>query len=156
MAYIKMNENEFGGTKLNKRPQPQQQQQQMQQQMMQQQQMQQQQMPQQQMQPQQRMPTPEEMYQMQQMQQMAQPAVVQAPRILKQKSNFAANIDSKTLKYSILVVLIFVLLNSKIMWKQIQRLPFMGTVDPSIIALIVNSILAGVIFYLICFVFKLI
>ena len=34
-------------------------------------------------------------------------------------------------------------------WKQIIKLPMMGTVDPSILALIVNAILAGIIFYFI-------
>jgi hypothetical protein len=111
-----------------------------------------------QMRPQQ-MPSPEEMYQMQQQQQMMQAQAMQqqpVPRIIKPKSSFGASVDSKTLKYSVLVVLIFIILNSKIVWRQIQRLPFMGNMDPSIIALIVNSILAGVVFYLICFVFKLI
>jgi len=154
-----MNENEFGGTKISKRapspPPPQQ--------MMPQQQQMPQQMPQQmqqalpQMRPQQMMPTPEEMYQMQQQQMMqAQGQQQPVPRIVKPKSSFGASVDSKTLKYSVLVVLIFIILNSKIVWKQIQRLPFMGNMDPSIIALIVNSILAGVVFYVICFVFKLI
>jgi hypothetical protein len=105
------------------------------------------------------MPSPEEMYQMQQQQQMMQAQAMQqqpAPRIIKPKSSFGSSVDSKTLKYSVLVVLIFIILNSKIVWRQIQRLPFMGNMDPSIVALIVNSILAGVVFYLICFVFKLI
>jgi len=150
-----MNENEFGGTKISKRapsPPPQQQmpqQQQMPHQM--------QQVPPQ-MRPQQ-MPSPEEMYQMQQQQQMMQAQAMQqqpVPRIIKPKSSFGSSVDSKTLKYSVLVVLIFIILNSKIVWRQIQRLPFMGNMDPSIVALIVNSILAGVVFYLICFVFKLI
>ena len=33
--------------------------------------------------------------------------------------------------------------------KQIIKLPMMGMVEPSIIALIVNSILAGIVFYII-------
>jgi hypothetical protein len=109
------------------------------------------------------MPSPEEMYQIQMQQQMQQQQQMQPPqqipipqpRFVKQKFGTPV-IDSKTMKYSILVVLIFVILNSKIIWKQIQRLPFMGAMDPSIVALIVNSILAGIIFYVICFVFKLI
>ena len=60
--------------------------------------------------------------------------------------------DNKTnkhnVKYSFIVALIFIILNSKIIWKQITKLPFMGSVEPSIIALIVNSILAGIIYYI--------
>jgi hypothetical protein len=48
-----------------------------------------------------------------------------------------------------LVACIFVLLNSKIIWTQIIKFPFMGNVEPSIVALLVNSVLAGVIFYII-------
>jgi len=62
------------------------------------------------------------------------------------KSTFSfGDMDISTFKYSILVVVIFIVLNSKIIWKQISRLPFMGQVEPSILALIVNSILSGVI-----------
>ena len=61
--------------------------------------------------------------------------------------------DNKTnkhnVKYAFIVALIFIILNSKIIWKQISKLPFMGTVEPSIIALVVNSILAGIIYYII-------
>jgi hypothetical protein len=61
--------------------------------------------------------------------------------------------DNKTnkhnIKYAFIVALIFIILNSKIIWKQITKLPFMGTVEPSIIALVVNSILAGIIYYII-------
>jgi hypothetical protein len=76
-----------------------------------------------------------------------------APRsILKKpsynKSPFGQGMDSATIKNSILVVVIFILLNSKMVWKQIMQLPFMGSVEPSIVALIVNSIIAGMIFYL--------
>jgi hypothetical protein len=147
-----MNENEFGGTKILKKPNPNAQmmqqgpppQQQMmmqqgpppQQQMM----MQQGPMPQQMMQ--QQAPPPQQMMPQQMMQQQ-----VPMPQFGRSKSNF--NLDSKQFKLSILVMLIFIILNSKIIWKQISRLPFMGSMDPSIIALVVNSIVAGVIFYLI-------
>jgi len=128
-----------GGTKLKKNNQmdsPQQMQMQQQQQM----QMQQQQM---QMQQQQQM----QMQQEQQMQ-MKQQQMPNIPMPVIKKSNFG-NVDtsSKYFKYSLLVVLIFLILNSKIIWKQISRFPFMGQVEPSIIALVVNSILAGIIFY---------
>jgi hypothetical protein len=33
-------------------------------------------------------------------------------------------------------------------WKIISKMPMMGTVEPSILALIVNSIIAGLAFYL--------
>jgi hypothetical protein len=56
--------------------------------------------------------------------------------------------DHSKLKQTILVVVIFVLLNSKLVWSQLLKLPFMGSVEPSIIALIINSILAGLAFYL--------
>lgn len=73
------------------------------------------------------------------------------PPIFKQKSSFGVGggMGKGDIKYPILVVLIFILLNSKIVWTQIARLPFMGSVEPSLVALIVNSILAGVVFY--CF-----
>jgi hypothetical protein len=51
------------------------------------------------------------------------------------------------MKYSLIVVLVFMMLNSKIIWKQIIKLPFMGTVEPSILALVVNSLIAGIVFY---------
>ena len=55
--------------------------------------------------------------------------------------------EEDKLKYSIYVCLIFIILNSKIVWKQIIKLPLMGSIEPSIIALILNSLLAGVFFY---------
>ena len=165
-------EEEVGGTKIQRKP-PQQQQQQMPnpqqmqsqemayQQQMAQQQMMQQQMAQQQMgggHPQMRQQVPGQP-------QMIPPQVANPPKVGPEptgpdavKSNFA-KIKSKfgadssksenNLKYSLIVALIFVLLNSKFIWKQIMKLPFMGTVEPSIVALIINSILAGVIFYII-------
>ena len=64
------------------------------------------------------------------------------------KSSFGNGpLNTPVLKTSFLVSLIFVLLNSKMIWKQLIKLPMMGTVDPSILALIVNAILAGIIFY---------
>ena len=73
--------------------------------------------------------------------------------ILKRKSKFAsfdnAGGNTENMKYALVVSLIFVILNSKIIWKQIMKLPFMGSVEPSIVALLVNSILAGVVYYII-------
>jgi len=64
------------------------------------------------------------------------------------KSFFGEFIENdKAFKLSALVIFIFILLNHKIIWSQIQKLPFMGSIEPSILALIINSILAGVIFY---------
>lgn len=168
-------EEEVGGTKIQRKapqqqqmPNPQQMQsqeiayqQQMMQQQMAQQQMMQQQMAQQQMgggHPPMRQQVPGQP-------QMIPPQVANQPKVAPEptgpdavKSNFA-RIKSKfgadssksenNLKYSLIVALIFVLLNSKFIWKQIMKLPFMGTVEPSIVALIINSILAGVIFYII-------
>ena len=133
---------EAGGTKI-QRKQPQQQQQPSPQQI---QQMQQQQ-PQQQMHQQQQY-SPQQMQQIQQQQQMQQQ--MQMPQFAK-KSNFGKiDTDSKTFKYTLLVVLLFIVLNSKIIWKQLSRFPMMGQIEPSIIALFINSLLAGVIFYVIC------
>ena len=52
-------------------------------------------------------------------------------------------------KETLIVVLLFVVFNSKLIWKQLMKLPFMGSVEPSIIALIVNSLLAGIVYFLI-------
>lgn len=140
-----MNE-EVGGTKIQRKPPPPQQMQQMPSQMQMQIPPQQMQMPQQmqQMPPQMQMQMPPQ--QMQQMQQIPQ----QMPRQPMQMLNHQKfSMDDKTFKYSLLVVLIFILLNSKIFWKQLTRLPLMGQVEPSMVALLVNSVLSGVIFYVI-------
>jgi hypothetical protein len=119
-----------GGTKIQRRPQQQQQApHQMQQQV------------------------PQQMHQEQQQyypeQQQAPPREPPMGRI---KSTFGnvGNItfDVKDFKYSLLVMLIFIILNSKMIWKQIQKFPMMGAIDPSMIALLVNSIIAGVVFYI--------
>jgi hypothetical protein len=34
-------------------------------------------------------------------------------------------------------------------WKEIVKIPFMGQVEPSIIALVVNAVIAGVIYYIV-------
>jgi hypothetical protein len=151
-----MNENEFGGTKLQRRkPEqqmqgPPQQQMQMDPRQMQgppQQQMQMQGPPQQQMDPRQMQGPPP---------QHIDPRQIQGPQMQMQmdsrqmirKETFG-KIDSKSMKYAILVILIFIILNSKIIWKQIMKLPMMGSIEPSIVALIINSILAGIIFYIV-------
>ena len=152
-----MNENEFGGTKLQRRKPEQQQ---MQGPPPQQMQMDPRQMqgppPQQQMQmdprqmqgppPQQQMqgPPPQHI----DPRQIQGPQMQMDPRQMIRKETFG-KMDSKAMKYAILVILIFIILNSKIIWKQIMKLPMMGTIEPSIIALIVNSILAGIIFYIV-------
>jgi hypothetical protein len=92
--------------------------------------------------------------QQQQMQQQPQGYQINsmgAPKkgILRKSSFGGVSMDSPTIKNTILVVIIFLALNSKILWKQILQFPFMGGVEPSIIALVVNSILAGIIFYLV-------
>ena len=113
--------------------------------------------------PPQMQPPPEQMYRQQpppqqfnqpppQMQPQAYiPQQQQVPNIAKfgKTSRFGASqIDSVTFKYSLLVTCIFVLLNSKLIWTQIIKFPFMGNFEPSILALIINSILAGIIFYI--------
>jgi len=104
---------------------------------------------------------PEQMYQQedpqmyqQEVPQMYQQQVPrqQGPPVVKFKSQPGiTNVDfnSISFKYSLLVACIFVLLNSKIIWTQIIKFPFMGNMEPSIMALLVNSMLAGIIFYII-------
>jgi len=65
------------------------------------------------------------------------------------KSSFGAAFESSTFKNALLVTVIFLLLNSKLIWKQIIQFPFMGSVEPSMIALVVNAIIAGMAFYLV-------
>jgi len=74
----------------------------------------------------------------------AQRQVVYCPP--KKKFNFS--FENKNMKNSLLVVVIFIVLNSKMIWRIISKMPMMGTVEPSILALIVNSIIAGLAFYL--------
>jgi hypothetical protein len=90
-------------------------------------------------------PTPEQIKMLQQM----HAANNGMGRRVPSKSTFGSFGSDKTFKYSLLVVLMFIILNSKIVWRQLSRFPFMGTVEPSIIALVANSLLAGIIFYLI-------
>ena len=149
---------EEGGTKIprrngnqisNSQPPPQQQQQQM---MQQQQQMMQQQKQQQMMQQQQ-------MMNQQQKQNFSQETLIQphaaqrnmivnkgVPNSIK-TGRF--NISNKNFKNAIIVIVIFILLNSRMVWRALSRMPMMGTVEPSILALIVNSVLSGIVFYII-------
>ena len=133
-----MNENEFGGTKIQRKPSSQVPQAP---QMMDPRQM--QQIDPQQMDPRQMDPRQMDPRQVQQM----------GPRPVQQQVPFFGRketlVDEKVMKYAILVILIFIILNSKIIWKQIMKLPMMGTAEPSIVALIVNSIIAGIIFYVV-------
>ena len=90
-------------------------------------------------------------------QQMADPEYLpppprQQPRQIRRPS--FSKFGSTDFKNAALVVAIFVLLNSKIVWSQILKLPFMGGFEPSILALVVNSILAGIVFYFVSNVLK--
>ena len=67
----------------------------------------------------------------------------------QQQNKKGGFIDFKSLKMSVVVALIFIILNSKIVWSQFGKLPFMGSMDPSMLALLINSILSGIIFYII-------
>ena len=49
----------------------------------------------------------------------------------------------------ILVVCIFILLNSKFIYRELAKLPGMGNIDPSLLALVVNSVIAGLIFVIV-------
>jgi hypothetical protein len=71
----------------------------------------------------------------------------QKPRGILKPTSFTFN-DSK-IKKAVLVAIIFIILNSRIVWTQITKLPLMGGLEPSILALLVNSILAAVVFYII-------
>lgn len=106
-----------------------------------------------------RQPPPQQMQQMQQdyypgnyMQEQQQPLPPPpVPKITggsSFKSRFSENSKDST-KYAILVVVIFILLNSKLVWSQIMKFPGMGSMEPSIIALIVNGLLAGMAFFVI-------
>lgn len=97
---------------------------------------------------------PPPQYQQQQPHQIEIPQEIQIPSkskpILK-KSSFTlpgSGNGSGNMKTAMLVVVIFFMFNSKIFWRQITRLPMMGGFEPSIIALIVNSLLAGIVFYI--------
>ncbi len=96
-------------------------------------------------------PSPEEQYQQMAMQQQMQHQVPKS--ILKKASKFSKDtpfdFNSINFKNGLLVAVIFLLLNSKMVWTQIMKIPFMGTLEPSIVALITNAILAGIIFYII-------
>ena len=67
----------------------------------------------------------------------------------KNKRAFGFSWNDKNVKNSLIVVVIFILLNSRMIWKVISKMPMMGSVEPSILALIVNSIIAGIVFYII-------
>lgn len=69
-----------------------------------------------------------------------------APVQEKSKSRFGSSSGSGN---ALLVGVLFCVLNSKIIWRQIIKLPFMGNVEPSIIALIINSIIAAIAYYVI-------
>jgi len=153
-----MSDGEEGGTKISKRNvqqipnqmdnsnQQQMQQQQMQQQQ-QQQQMQQQQQQQRQMMMQQQQP-PQMGSGKSQMENIINNQVPSYVKNGKNKKNFGFTLNDKNIKNSIIVIVIFILLNSKIIWKAISKMPMMGTMEPSILALIVNSIIAGIVFYI--------
>ena len=147
---------EEGGTKIQRRniqqiPQQMPQMSQQQQQMLMQQQMQQQnqqQMPQMSEQQYHQMQQQQQMQQqMQQQNQQGQQMQQQIPRSILKKPKISLN--NKNIKNSLIVVVIFILLNSKMIWRALSKVPMMGTVEPSILALLVNSLLAGIVFYII-------
>ena len=75
----------------------------------------------------------------------------QIPNSIKNGKNYFKGVDfsNKNVKNSIIVVVLFILLNSRMIWKAIAKIPMMGTVEPSVLALIVNSLIAGIVFYII-------
>jgi len=85
-------------------------------------------------------------------QQMIQQQIAQKPQpVLPQqkKNRFGVQIENKNIKNSVIVIIIFIILNSKIIWRALSKMPMMGTLEPSIVALIVNSVLAGIVFFII-------
>ena len=95
----------------------------------------------------------QQMQQQQYQQQMQQQQYQQQQHVQIQPhphfNRFNISFDDKNLKNTGLVVMIFFILNSKMVWKEIVKIPFMGQVEPSIIALVVNAIIAGVIYYIV-------
>jgi uncharacterized membrane protein YagU involved in acid resistance len=65
-------------------------------------------------------------------------------KMFNKDSEFNVNLH---MKYSIIVAILFILLNSKMIWTQISKLPMMGSIEPSILALVFNSLLSGILFY---------
>ena len=91
-------------------------------------------------------PRQQQMLQQQMMHQQQQMHQQHKQNLQSKKKGF---IDFKSLKLSVVVALIFIILNSKIVWSQFGKLPFMGSMDPSMLALFINSLLSGIIFYII-------
>ena len=153
MASLQPPSDGSGGTKIQRRPRPEQQQQQQMSQQQQQQQMSQQQQYQQQHQQHQQQYQPHQQQQPHQPQQSVnKPVKRDPPPEIMVKNNFKSffgNTSGSNFKYSVLVCVIFIILNSKIVWRQFTKLPFMGSVEPSMAALIINSILAGLVFFII-------
>jgi hypothetical protein len=88
---------------------------------------------------------PQQMYQQQ-----VQEEAPQLPKSVLKKTKYGPfSINNKNIRNGVIVVVIFILLNSKFIWKALGRLPMMGTFEPSILALVVNSIIAGIVFYVI-------
>ena len=71
------------------------------------------------------------------------------PGLLKMPKNVSFSFQDSTTKNTILVIVLFVILNSRLIWKNISRLPMMGKIEPSIVALGVNSLIAGIAYYII-------
>ena len=131
---------EEGGTKIGRRPPPQQQPVQQQQQQ----------------QPVQQQPVQQVQQQVQQprIQRVQQEIPREAPEQVESVSTFGKRgkyfkFNASEFKNAILVIVIFILLNSKMIWSQIQKFPMMGSMDPSMLALLVNSVIAGMSFYVI-------
>jgi len=95
-------------------------------------------------------PPPQMYQQMPQQMQQVQEEAPQLPKSVLKKTKYGPfSINNKNIRNGVIVVVIFILLNSKFIWKALGRLPMMGTFEPSILALVVNSIIAGIVFYVI-------
>jgi hypothetical protein len=64
------------------------------------------------------------------------------------RDTFSVGIPDE-IKYAVIATLLFIVFNSKIVWKQLLKVPIMGGVEPSIIALGTNGLLFAIIFYII-------
>jgi hypothetical protein len=89
------------------------------------------------------------MEQEQQMVQQPKPEIKFKPKSCGMFNDLNFSFSNSKFKNAVLVSVIFIILNSRIIWTQISRLPFMGNIEPSILALVINSILAGLVYYII-------
>ena len=91
----------------------------------------------------------QQMMEQQMMQQQIPKGILKKSSLKNNNSSnkFCFSWNNVNIKNSIIVFVLFILLNSRIIWRALSRMPMMGTVEPSILALVVNSLIAGIVFY---------